>query len=134
METIITNQKTAVPSNKTVIAGKIITAICVMFLLFDSLGKIFKEIHSMEGSVALGWPQDQVQSIGIVLFLSTLLYLIPRTAVIGAILLTGYLGGAIAIMVRAGQPLYFASVFAILVWAGLALRKEKIRPFLLSGI
>jgi hypothetical protein len=133
METIITNQATSTPSNKVVLTGRIISALCVLFLLFDAIMKIIKEIHSMQGSVALGWPAEQVQSIGVVLLVCTVLYIIPRTAVLGAVLLTGYLGGAIAIMVRAGQPLYFALIFGILVWCGLLLRDEKLRAFVLSG-
>ncbi|CAG5067872.1 hypothetical protein DYBT9623_00599 [Dyadobacter sp. CECT 9623] len=132
MEATMLNQPAKVRSGKGVLAGKIISVICVLFLLFDSIMKVIKESHSIEGSAQLGWPVDQVQSIGIVLLISTILYIIPRTAVIGAILLTGYLGGAIAIMVRAGQPLYFAAVFAILIWVGLALRDEKVKNLLIS--
>ncbi|MDR6804432.1 hypothetical protein J2Y45_001700 [Dyadobacter sp. BE34] len=117
-------------TDKTALAGKIISALCVLFLLFDALGKVFKESHHMEGSVALGWPADQVQSIGIALLISTILYIIPRTSILGAILITGYLGGAIAVMVRAGQPLYFAAVFGVLVWAGLYLRDERVRSLI----
>ena len=116
--------------DKAALTGKIISILCILFLLVDAGGKLFKESHHMEGSVALGWPADQVQSIGIALLISTILYIVPRTAILGAILLTGYLGGAIAIMVRAGQPLYFASVFGVLVWAGLYLRDEKIRALI----
>lgn len=117
-------------TDKGVLAGKIISALCILFLLFDAFGKVFKESHHMEGSVALGWPADQVQSIGIALLVSTILYIIPRTSILGAILITGYLGGAIATMVRVGQPLYFAAVFGILVWAGLYLRDEKVRALI----
>lgn len=117
-------------TDKAVLTGKIISILCILFLLVDAGGKVIKESHHMEGSVALGWPADQVQAIGIALLISTILYIIPRTAILGAILLTGYLGGAIAIMVRAGQPLYFAAVFGVLVWAGLYLRDEKIRALI----
>lgn len=117
-------------TDKAALAGKIISALCILFLLFDAVGKVIKESHHIEGSAALGWPVDQVQNIGIALLISTILYIIPRTSILGAILITGYLGGAIAIMVRAGQPLYFASVFGVLVWAGLYLRDEKIRALI----
>jgi hypothetical protein len=132
MEAAFVNQPVKAKSSKSVLAGKIISALCVLFLLFDAIMKVIKESHSIEGSAQLGWPVDQVQSIGIVLLLSTILYIIPRTAILGAILLTGYLGGAIAIMVRAGQPLYFALVFGILVWVGLCLRDEKAKRLILS--
>jgi len=117
-------------SGKALWTGRIISGLCILFLLFDAVGKIIKESHSIEGSVQLGWPEHLVQPIGIVLFICTILYVIPRTAFIGAILLTGYLGGAVAIMVRAGQPLYFALVFGILVWIGLFLRSPKLKALL----
>ncbi|GGM83775.1 membrane protein [Dyadobacter beijingensis] len=130
MEATFVNPDTKSSGSKVALAGKIISALCVLFLLFDALGKVFKESHHMEGSTALGWPADQVQSIGIALLISTIIYVIPRTAILGAILITGYLGGAIAIMVRVGQPLYFAAIFGVLVWAGLYLRDEKLRELI----
>lgn len=131
METVATHSmETKKRFNKMHLAGKIISGLCIAFLLMDAVMKVVKDPRSMEGSVQLGWPSDAVQAIGIALLISTILYLIPRTAILGAILLTGYLGGAIAIMVRAGQSLYFALVFGILVWAGLYLRDEKIRSLI----
>jgi len=114
-------------TDKAAVTGKIISALCILFLLVDAVMKVIAHPISIEGSVALGWPADQVQSIGIALLVSTILYIIPRTAMLGAILITGYLGGAIAVMVRADQPLYFAAVFGVLVWAGLYLRDESLR-------
>lgn len=130
MEAAFVNTSVKKESNKGVLAGKIISILCILFLLFDAIMKVIKESHSIEGSAQLGWPVDQVQSIGITLLIATILYAVPRTAILGAILLTGYLGGAIAIMVRAGEPLYFASVFGILVWAGLYLRDERLRKLI----
>ncbi|MCF0071141.1 DoxX family protein [Dyadobacter sp. CY261] len=130
MEATLVNSNVKSQGNKGVLAGKIISALCILFLLFDAIMKVIKESHSIEGSAALGWPVDQVQSIGTALLISTILYIIPRTAFLGAILITGYLGGAIAIMVRVGQPLYFAAVFGVLVWVGLYLRDEKLRAMI----
>lgn len=113
--------------------GITITILVTLFLLVDALMKVVKAEPSMEGSIQLGWPADDVQAIGIVLLISTLLYVIPRTNILGAILLTGYLGGATSIMVRAsmpGHPYLFPIVFGIFVWAGLFLRDEKIRALL----
>jgi len=121
---------TSQQSVKAVWTGRIISSLCILFLLFDAIGKIVKESHSIEGSVQLGWPEHLIQPIGIALLICTILYVFPRTAFIGAILLTGYLGGAIAIMVRAGQPLYFALVFGILVWIGLFFRNPKLKALL----
>jgi len=117
-------------TDKVALTGRIISALCVLFLLFDALGKVFKESHHMEGSVALGWPADQVQSIGIALLVSTILYIIPRTAILGAILITGYLGGAIAVMVMAKQSLSFAATLGVLVWAGMYLRDAQLRAMI----
>jgi hypothetical protein len=129
METLQATSTTQ-QSVKAVWTGRIISSLCILFLLFDAIGKIVKESHSIEGSVQLGWPEHLIQPIGIALLICTILYVFPRTAFIGAILLTGYLGGAIAIMVRAGQPLYFALVFGILVWIGLYFRNPKLKALL----
>jgi hypothetical protein len=113
--------------------GITITGLVVLFLLVDAIMKIAKSTPAMEGSVQLGWPADDVQAIGFVLLVSTVLYAVPRTNILGAILLTGYLGGATSIMVRAdmpGHPYLFPIVFGILVWGGLFLRDEKTRRLL----
>jgi hypothetical protein len=130
MEATFVNQTVKSKINKVELAGKIISALCILFLLVDAIMKVIKHPISVDGSAQLGWPVDQVQNIGIALLVATILYIIPRTAILGAILLTGYLGGAIAIMVRAGQPLYFALTFGVLVWAGLYLRDEKLRKLI----
>lgn len=133
METTITPNPTETKSASKLWAGRIISAICIIFFLFDAAIKIFKEIHAVEGSLKLGLPEHSIQGIGFVLLICTGLYAFRRTAVLGAILLTGYLGGAIAIMVRAEQSMYFALVFGLLVWIGLWLRDERLRvinPFI----
>ncbi|NML39452.1 DoxX family protein [Chitinophaga sp. G-6-1-13] len=115
------------PTKSVRITGKVISILVILFSLFDAIMKIIQNKYSMEGSVALGWPASQVQFIGFVLLIATILYAIPRTAVLGAILITAYLGGAVAIMIRAGQPFWFAVVFGILTWAGLYLQDNSIR-------
>jgi hypothetical protein len=130
METTINQQVNARHSRTALWAGRVISSICVLFLLFDAVAKILKSSQAVTGSVALGIPEYSIPAIGVLLLISTIIYSIPRTAIMGAILLTGYLGGAIAIMMRAGQPLYFAAVFGILVWLGLYFRNEKVRKFL----
>jgi len=110
--------------------GWIISILCIIFLLVDAIMKVVKSATSMEGSTQLGWPADAVQSLGIVLLISTVLYAIPRTAVLGAVLLTGYLGGAVAVMIMAsvpGHPYLFPVVFGVMIWAGQFLRDEKLR-------
>lgn len=118
------------PSKTSLWIGWIISGICILFLLFDAITKIIKEEHTIKACVQLGWPEHSIQGIGIVLLISTILYLIPRTSILGAVLLTGYLGGAIAIMIRAEQQLYFALVFGLLVWLGLYLRDKKLHAIL----
>lgn len=110
-------------------SGWIITILVVLFLLVDAVMKVFEATVSMEGSIQLGWPPELVQAIGIILLLSTVIYMIPRTAAIGAILITGYLGGAISIMLRAGVPWFFPLIFGMLVWVGLGLRDAKTRAY-----
>lgn len=107
--------------------GRIISYLCILFLLFDAIMKVIKEKHTIEGSAKLGWPLEAIQPTGIVLLICTILYMIPRTAIMGAILLTAYLGGATAVMVYARQPFYFSVIFGILVWAGIYLRNAKLR-------
>ena len=131
METTFSHNSTVKTSSTALWAGRIISAICIIFLLFDAIGKIIKVSYSVSGSVALGIPEQTIQGIGITLFICTLVYTIPRTAVPGAVLLTGYLGGAMAIMMRAGQPVYFAFAVGVLVWLGLYLRTDKVRRLLL---
>jgi len=113
--------------------GRIISILVILFLLMDAVMKIIQEEHSMKGSAELGWPTEAVQSIGIVLLIATILYAVPRTAVLGAILLTGYLGGAVSVMIMAkapGHPYLFPVVFGVLVWAGQFLRDEKLRALI----
>jgi hypothetical protein len=127
METTLAHQSIKSPSKTTLWTGRIITALCVLFLLFDAIMKVIREAHTIEASAKIGWPENAIQGIGIVLLICTILYVIPRTAFFGAILLTAYLGGATAISLRAGYPFYFPVIFAILAWLGLFLRDNKLR-------
>jgi hypothetical protein len=111
-------------------AGWIINGLVILFLLFDAITKIFKEVHTIEASAKLGWPAEQIQGIGLVLLVATILYMIPRTALPGAILLSAYLGGAVAIMVRAGENFIFPILFGVLVWAGFYFRNAKFRSMI----
>lgn len=121
-------------NSKTILwISRIIKLVCILFLLMDSIMKIIKSAPSVEGSVQLGWPEDQIQNIGIILFLITLLYLFPGTSVLGAIVLTGYLGGAVAIMMRSninGHPFFFPIIFGIFIWLSIFLQDENIRKLI----
>lgn len=110
-------------------AGRIISALVVLFLLFDSITKVLKVAPVMEASAQLGYPVSTIVGIGITLLACTAVYVIPQTSVLGAILLTGYLGGAIASNVRIGNPTFntiFPIIFGVLIWAGIFLRDTRL--------
>lgn len=121
-------------SKKMLWAGRIMSALAVLFLLFDGIMKVMELAPAVEGTVALGYPESVVFGIGIVLLSCTILYAIPRTSLLGAILLTGYLGGAVATHVRIGDPLFSHVLFPVyvgmLLWGGLYLRDHQLRALL----
>jgi hypothetical protein len=108
-------------------AGRVLSTLLVLFLVFDGVTKLIKEKHVMAAAVQMGFPGDTMPLVGSILLLCTLLYAIPPTAALGAVLLTGYLDGAVASQLRAGSPT-FESIFPVLcgllVWAGLCLREK----------
>jgi DoxX-like family len=114
--------------------GRIMSALPALFLLIDAVGKLVKPAPVVEGTVQLGYPESVLLGLGIVLLTCTVLYVIPRTAIFGAILLTGYLGGAVATHVRVGSPLFshilFPVYLAVLIWGGLYLRDERLRALI----
>lgn len=114
------------PLNKARVTGIVISTLCILFLIFDGSTKLFKESHSVQGTVKLGWPEHLLPVIGGLCLVCTLFYAIPRTAILGAVLLTAYLGGATAAMVRVGDPFFFQVIFGLLVWVGLYLREPKL--------
>jgi len=110
--------------------GRLLTGIAVLFLLFDAFGKFTMPSYVVDACTRLGIPVSQGVSIGALLLVSTIIYVIPRTAVLGADLLTGFLGGAVAIQMRAGSSTFetvFPVIFGIIVWAGIYLRDCKLR-------
>ncbi len=115
-------------SKKMLWAGRIISGLVILFLLFDSIVKVMRLDPAVEGTVELGYPESVVFGIGLTLLVCTVLYAIPRTAILGAILLTGYLGGATATQVRVEDPSFlFPVLLGVLVWAGLSLRNDRLR-------
>lgn len=117
-------------STARVWTGRGFTGLTVVFFAFDGIMKLVKPAPVVDASVnRLGFPESTLVGIGIVLLLSTVLYAIPRTAAFGALLLTAYLGGAVAANVRAQTPLFnnaFPILFAVILWSGLALRDCKV--------
>lgn len=111
-----------------VVAGRVISGFAALFLLADGVLRTVRFAPYVEGTVQFGYPAHLATPIGIVLVVCTLLYLVPRTTVLGAILLTGYLGGATASHVRVEDPNFlFAATVGVLVWAGLYLREPRLR-------
>jgi len=108
----------------------------ILFLAWDATMKIIKHPMVMEASRKMGFTEDAIFGIGITLLVCTILYAIPRTAVLGSILLTGYLGGAIETHVYTGAggafSIVFAFVFGVLVWVGLALREPRLLRVILQ--
>ena len=118
-------------SKKSLWAGRILSGLVALFLIPDGVIKFIKPAPVLDAFVHLGWPLSLANTLGIVLLSCTALYLIPRTSILGAILLTGYLGGAVATHLRAGDPLFshvlFPTYLGMLLWLGLYLRDERLR-------
>jgi len=113
--------------------GRIMSAVPAIFLLVDGAMKLMKPAVAVETTVQLGYSESVILGLGILLLASTILYLIPSTAVLGAILLTGYLGGAVATHVRVGGPLFnvvFPVIVGALLWGGLFFRDRRLRELL----
>jgi len=111
--------------------GRVCTGLVALFLAFDTVLKVLKLGPAVEGTRALGYPANSVQGIGIIELVCLVLYLVPRTSVLGGLLLTGYLGGAIATHVRVSNPLFTHTLFpvyvALVLWGGLYLREKRLR-------
>lgn len=113
--------------------GRVLSGVVVLFMLFDSVTKILKTQQVIDATMRIGFPLSTIVPIGIVLLVCTILYALPQTSVLGAILLTSHLGGAVSANVRAGSPVFnsaFAIVFGVLVWLGLYLREPRLRALL----
>ncbi|MDB5384694.1 MAG: hypothetical protein JWM11_340 [Planctomycetaceae bacterium] len=115
-------------SNVRLWTGRVLSALPALFLFLDGSMKLAKPEFVVQATTELGYPENVIVPLGCVLLSCTILYLIPRTSVIGAMLLTGYLGGAVASHVRAGQafPILFPVLFGALLWGGLCLRYPRL--------
>jgi len=125
---------TAPISKRGLRAGEILSGIAVLFLLFDSVIKVMVIAPVTESFSQLGYPVSVARGIGLLELICLAVYVVPRTSIIGAILLTGYLGGAVATHVRVGSPLLthvlFPLYIAVLLWGGLFLRDERVRALI----
>ncbi|MGV3622219.1 MAG: DoxX family protein [Archangium sp.] len=115
-------------------AGRIVSALGVLFLAFDGVFKLFAPPEAVQSTEALGWSASTLVGIGVLQLILLVLYVVPRTSVLGALLWTGYLGGAVATHVRIGNPLFshvlFPTYIATLLWLGLWLRDARVRSLL----
>lgn len=118
-------------SRNTLRAGRIVTAIPILFLVFDGATKVMRTRAVLDAFAQTGWSRSLAPVIGAILLICVVIYAIPRSAVLGAILLTGYLGGAVATNLRLGTPLFTYTLFpvylGILVWGGIFLREPRLR-------
>jgi hypothetical protein len=126
--------QTASPSKTSIWIGRILSALIVLFLLFDSVLKFVKPAPVVDTFARLGLPISLAYSLGIILIVCALLYAIPQTSVLGAILLTGYLGGAVCTHLRAGDPLFshvlFPTYLGTLLWLAIYLRDTRLRALI----
>jgi len=110
--------------------GTALSAVAILFLLFDSAGKLLRVAPVVAGTAQLGYPEDIARTLGVILLLCVVAYVIPRVSILGAVLLTGYLGGAVATHVRVGNPLLTHVLFpvyvAVFIWGGLLLRDARL--------
>jgi hypothetical protein len=122
-----------VRSKATLWAGRAITTIVALFLGFDGATKIIRDPHVLSAMADLAFPERAIVGIGAVILVCTLLFVIPRTSMLGAILLTAHLGGGVAVQVRAGHPVFqcvFPIIFGVLMWVGMYLRDPRLRALL----
>jgi hypothetical protein len=125
------------PTKGQLIAGRVLSGLVILFLLFDAGLKLVAPQFAIDnGPPNLGWPPkiETMHLLAILLLVPTLLHIWPRTAILGAILITGYLGGAIATQVRVGNPLFSHMLFGVylglMLWGGLWLRDPRLRAMI----
>ena len=131
--TIQTNQtdaETIPASTKMLWTGRIVSAVPVLMLIMSALMKFAKPPPVVEGFAHLGLSVTLAFGLGALELACTAIYLVPRTAALGAILLTGYLGGAIVTHLRVGDPFIGPIIFGVLIWAGLFLREPRLRALI----
>ena len=122
------------PSTTALWAGRVLSGLAVLFLLFDASVKLLELNLAIEANQQLGYPTNVIFWLGVLELICLVVYLVPRTSVLGAVLWTGYLGGAIATHVRVANPLFthilFPTYVATFLWLGLWLRDERLRAVL----
>jgi hypothetical protein len=123
-----------VVSNGQLWAGRVMSVLASLFLFVDAVMKLLKPAVVVQATLQLGYPESAIVGIGAVLLVCTVLYVVPRTSILGSVLLTGYLGGAVASNVRAGMPVFntlFPMIMAGFVWGGIWFRDIRVRKLIL---
>jgi hypothetical protein len=124
----------AAPGKGALWTGRVLSGLAVLFLAFDAGIKLVMAPEAVAGTSELGWPVDVIRGLGVLEILCLVIYLVPRTAVVGAVLWTGYFGGAIATHLRVHNPLFSHTLFpiyiALLIWGGLWLRDRRVRAMI----
>lgn len=132
--TTLDDSRPSTPANKAVIAGRVLSGLAIAFMAMDAVMKLIQHPEAIKGTSELGYPVGAVFTIGVIQLVCLIAYAVPRTAVLGAVLWTGYLGGAIATHVRLENPLFSHVLFpvyvAALFWGGLWLRDARVRALL----
>ena len=130
-------ETTNTSSKKMKITGWVLSILAILLLLADGFGKLIKPEPVVKATLELGYPESTITTIGILVIICAIIYAIPRSALIGAILLTGFLGGAIATHFRINNPLFSHTLFPVYVllfiWLGLYLRSASLRKLLLNN-
>ncbi len=124
------SKEAASGSKATLWTGRALSTLAVLFLLADGVAKLVKPRPVVVATLRLGFSEAVIPFLGVLLTLCALIYAFPSTAAVGAILLTGYLGGAMAVQIRAGAtpfPVFFPCLAGLLVWGGLWLREPRLR-------
>jgi hypothetical protein len=122
------------PSRAQLWTGRVLGGLVIAFFLFDAIAKLLQLAPVIEATGRLGYPVEVIRPLGALLALCAILYAIPRTQVLGALLSTAYLGGATASHVRLGQPFWFPIAMGVVLWAALCLRHPRVRALLLAPI
>lgn len=121
---------TTMPSKKIIIIGWIMSILPALLFLFSATMKLVHPPQLDEGFAHMGIPVSHALGLGVLELTCTIIYLVPRTAIIGAILLTGYLGGAIQTHLRVGDPFIAQFIFGVVLWGGLYLRDTRLRALI----
>jgi len=125
------NSEAVTSSKVSTRLGWVLSILTIAFMLFDASGKLALEFHVVDASTKIGYPLAAIRPIGVMALVCTILYAIPRTAILGAVLLTGFYGGTVASKLRIEDPLFssilFGVYFGLIAWGGLYLRDGRLR-------